>query len=386
MKKILLIAPLSTVNFGKSSTGGVDSVCQNLLRELVQKKNTNYLYKILAFNPNANANDPDEIFKIKNIEIIITPARSKTGLIRSGLISQAIKIAKISREFAPDIIHAHAIHWIISPPRNTITIASAHGYKWIGRTPSSWISDLLHTKIIPSLSDHYIDRYTCVGEKLRSAIRRDSKKPIDVVYNPIDHEYFSAFSLRRRTSSKTINLVTCSMLTERKNVALALKITSQLKSQGLPVTLTIIGGHTDPKQLNKLVELSKKLQIEENITYTGHLNKQQIIEHYLAATLGIFCSTEETFGLVPIEMLATGLPLLTTSVGILQEQRDIFAKLGVQYIEGDNFSIEDAMIMNLISTYNPQPTIAWLETNFSARAIVNKYENLYSGVSQPHTS
>ncbi|MGL6172214.1 MAG: glycosyl transferase family 1, partial [Vibrio sp.] len=48
MKKILLIVPLTTLEWGTKNAGGVDSVCQMLVRELAQQERP-YHYRVLAF-------------------------------------------------------------------------------------------------------------------------------------------------------------------------------------------------------------------------------------------------------------------------------------------------------------------------------------------------
>ncbi|MBJ6911393.1 glycosyl transferase family 1, partial [Vibrio cholerae] len=50
MSKILLIMPLSTLNWGEKNLGGVDSVCQMLVRQLAQQERP-YHYRVLAFEP-----------------------------------------------------------------------------------------------------------------------------------------------------------------------------------------------------------------------------------------------------------------------------------------------------------------------------------------------
>lgn len=59
MKKVLLIMPISTLNWGEKNAGGVDSVCQMLVRELASRTQPlKYRYRVLAFDPKSKSNIP----------------------------------------------------------------------------------------------------------------------------------------------------------------------------------------------------------------------------------------------------------------------------------------------------------------------------------------
>ncbi|MDE1209567.1 hypothetical protein [Vibrio aestuarianus] len=63
MRKILLVVPLSTVKWGNENTGGVDSVCQQIVRFLAENPPDGYIYEILAIKVGVS---DVELFKSKS--------------------------------------------------------------------------------------------------------------------------------------------------------------------------------------------------------------------------------------------------------------------------------------------------------------------------------
>lgn len=45
------------------------------------------------------------------------------------------------------------------------------------------MNDLFHVRIVPWLSNLYIDEYTCVGNILKDSLVRDTNKPISLIEN-----------------------------------------------------------------------------------------------------------------------------------------------------------------------------------------------------------
>ncbi|MDE1219914.1 hypothetical protein MCT05_02580 [Vibrio aestuarianus] len=92
--------------------------------------------------------------------------------------------------------------------------------------------------------------------------------------------------------------------------------------------------------------------------------------------LPFFLSKEETFGLAPLEMLATGLPLISTRVGILDEQYAFFKESGVLFVDLENTtnSVKDCLdFLNKPHEIDRE----LLANRFSANSIVQQYQNVY---------
>jgi glycosyltransferase involved in cell wall biosynthesis len=113
------------------------------------------------------------------------------------------------------------------------------------------------------------------------------------------------------------------------------------------------------------------------VIFVGVLDRDAIVQEYQCADIGVFFSEQETFGLAPLEMLAAGLPLLSTPVGILGEQINDFVDLGVKFVNF-NDEIEHAATSLLQLVGEVERTMEYLRKNYSVSTIVKSYERLYN--------
>lgn len=381
MKKILLVVPLSTLNWGSKNAGGVDSVCQMLVEYLSKREHSPYLYRILAFDPFCAEPYTGKVIKLSPfVEVVTCPTNEKRfGLPILGIVATALRVREQVRLFSPDIIHSHIQAWLIGIFTSANKIATIHSYKKIGRKPVSPLNDLLYEKIVPWLSGFFTNQYTCVGDLLYRALSADIKKTIKVIGNPIDNAYFSLV-YNKDESSNTINLVTCALISRSKRIDKVILLVDKLKKANQNVMLKIIGPNVDDVYYQELIQIVDELDLSKQIDFLGRLGRNQIINEYKQSNLGVFFSKQETFGLTPLEMLAAGLPLLTTSVGILDERKQVFAEKGVKFINNDaDFDIED--IIKWLNTATDSAK-EYVRQEFSVANVVRQYEELYKETSR----
>ncbi|EGQ9613290.1 glycosyl transferase family 1, partial [Vibrio cholerae] len=149
MKKVLLIMPISTLNWGEKNAGGVDSVCQMLVRELA-KSSGNYFYRVLAFDPFCQVKYTGEVINLsENVQVIRCPSNEKRIIRLPGIISTNLRVLEQVKLFNPDIVHSHINSWLIGVNNKLRRIATLHSYKGIGRKSVSKMNDLFHIRIVP---------------------------------------------------------------------------------------------------------------------------------------------------------------------------------------------------------------------------------------------
>ncbi len=69
----------------------------------------------------------------------------------------------------------------------------------------------------------------------------------------------------------------------------------------------------------ELREQAERLGVAENVTLAGFVSDQELAAHYAAATLYVFPSLSEGFGLPPLEAMAQGLPVAASTASCLPE-------------------------------------------------------------------
>jgi glycosyltransferase involved in cell wall biosynthesis len=95
--------------------------------------------------------------------------------------------------------------------------------------------------------------------------------------------------------------------------------------------LAVVGG--DAGELaQSWKNLARDLGAGPRVTWTGHLEGRELVDAYAAADVFSLISRDENFGMVAVEALACGLPILVTrEVGVWEEVSDAHVGMGVDY-------------------------------------------------------
>lgn len=83
--------------------------------------------------------------------------------------------------------------------------------------------------------------------------------------------------------------------------------------------LILVGGNgrSDPEQ-KRLFQLADQLGVVSQVRFFGSVPHTELVEYYAAMDMLVLASHYESFGLVGLEALACGRPVVTTPVGILK--------------------------------------------------------------------
>ncbi|MFC2020553.1 glycosyltransferase [Chloroflexota bacterium] len=98
--------------------------------------------------------------------------------------------------------------------------------------------------------------------------------------------------------------------------------------------LVIIGGDENSQpEVERLKRLSRELHIEDSVTFFGSIKQERLPYFYSAADVCVIPSYYESFGLVALESLACGTPVVANDVG---DFRDIIRQGETGYVITDN--------------------------------------------------
>lgn len=112
--------------------------------------------------------------------------------------------------------------------------------------------------------------------------------------------------------SQNIVLLTVSRLIPWKGIEICLEAVSHLED--LPVSLRIVGNGEPDYELS-LQELAQRLGVSERVEFVGAVPPSQIAEEYRTADLFVLASYFEAFGIVLVEAMAAGVPIVATNAG-----------------------------------------------------------------------
>ncbi|RZB30131.1 MAG: hypothetical protein SRB1_02411 [Desulfobacteraceae bacterium Eth-SRB1] len=148
----------------------------------------------------------------------------------------------------------------------------------------------------------------------------------------------------------------------------------------------VIGGHGPLKE--RLFSLSKELRLDWSIRFAGFISEAELPDYYRMADIFILPTLElEGFGLITLEALASGVPVLGTPVGGTVE---ILSRFNPRYLFKDTSS--EAMAELIIKTcqeFKDNPKLwqdvssqcrLFVEENYSWEKNVDLLEKLIAGV------
>lgn len=141
--------------------------------------------------------------------------------------------------------------------------------------------------------------------------------PAEVIPTGIDLDQFSQgdgnrFRARHDIPPDRPVLVLVSRLAFEKNIEFILRALVRIKAEVPDVLLVIAGEGPAQRDLERLAE---QLGLADNTRFLGYLNRDGSLEDcYRAGTAFMFASRTETQGLVLLEAMALGVPVVSTAV------------------------------------------------------------------------
>lgn len=164
---------------------------------------------------------------------------------------------------------------------------------------------------------------TAIKKILRA---RGVKTPIEIIPSGINIENFrkdtgerNAVRNKYKVGDNDILLITVSRISKEKNIKFLLRAFGEIRKKANNVKFLIVGDGAIKKELE---EISKKLHLEKNIIFTGLVSREKIVGLYQASDIFVFASLTETQGLVAVEAMATGLPVVAIRASGIEDMVD----------------------------------------------------------------
>jgi glycosyltransferase involved in cell wall biosynthesis len=161
---------------------------------------------------------------------------------------------------------------------------------------------------------------------------------IITLFNPVDVSWFHSFAQNHRVQQTPGHrFIYVGQLIDRKNVATVIRAFAAIRTE--LDTLTIVG---DGPLAQSLHELAQNLGISDLVFFAGHQNQEELAELYAASHTLILASTNEVWGLVVNEALASGLHVVVTNkCGVAEFVQDME---GVYICSTNQESIQGALL------------------------------------------
>lgn len=291
--------------------GGAERLVVDVVRELSTRKGVEVQLVSLS--------DGNE-FTYLSAAIIpeIIPARIILSISGKSFINIG-RLDDFFDRFNPHIIHSHlfeadlAARWHIRPGARYFL--TAHSNTEEIQKPS--LRSLSTRKGMGFIYDHRIirkklmqchDNIIAVSEDTRDYFLKnlpELKHSVHHLPNAIDLRFFKGGRRCDLNRANPLKMISVGRLHPNKNQILQLDIAAGLKQRGIPFRLHILG---EGENRNELEVRIMSLNLQEEVKLPGNVDNVQ--EHLGNADLFIHTSIREAFGLVMVEAMACGLPVV----------------------------------------------------------------------------
>jgi len=156
---------------------------------------------------------------------------------------------------------------------------------------------------------------------LLSYIRSNYRKKVKIIPHGVDIRRFNVKNennYRKKLGMKKEEILVLSVqrLVLKKGIKYLLYAMSMVVKEDPNVKLVIIGEGPEKPQLIKLI---KKMKITKNVKIAGFVGSEVLPKYYSACDIFVLHSLYEQFGIVLLEAMACGKPVVSTKVGAIPE-------------------------------------------------------------------
>lgn len=282
-----------------------------------------------------------------------------------------------------DIIHAHCCVWAgyaamkLSEKMQTPYVVTEHATLFqLHKDEISGENNAVITKVFQNAA-----KVICVSRAFGRLLEEYTDN-IEVIGNVVDCEQFKVIENRNEGCRF---LTVCYMEEEaqlyKKGMDILIKAWAKIVPK-YPDARLIIGG--GGKSLEKVVEWTKEYQVTESVEFLGALKREQVVEQMQMCDCFVLPSRYETFGVVYIEAMACGKPVIAVANGGPDDFVHDFNGILIQPEQEEELvQALEKMIRNLGQQellYQPERIAAYVEEKFSYRAIAEQLEKVYKEV------
>lgn len=276
----------------------------------------------------------------------------------------------------PDLIHAHVGLWAgkaalsLSERIQVPFVITEHSSRVFGNRFNNVQRKALQT--VYQKAAKVITVSSALGRHIQNEFEVDH---VEVIPNVVDTDRFGAQSLKKERDVFTI--ISVGNLKASKRFDLLIEAFALVHSQYPKTTLEIIGeGH----EKQKLQNLIQQYELSTSAKLRGAVLHSELPAYFNRSDLFVLPSDIETFGVVFIEALASGTPVIGTKCGgpedIINDEN------GILVSKDNKKALSDAIVSIITNHENYNQTIIAEQAKFrySPGKIAEMHEKLYQTI------
>ena len=289
--------------------GGAQRLALDICLELQKREDT--VVCVISF-----VDENDFPFLTQNLDVQIVPASIQLSITHKNVLN-VDALQKAIEDFAPDVIHTHLFEAEIVSRSCYYPKAKwfSHCHDNMRQFRNFGIKTLFNKELLTNFYEklYLMSRYKANGGTTFVAISHDTEayfrrtaQPYRVALlpNAIDYEKFH--NTEPRVGHTKLKLINVGSYQDKKNQRFLIDLAVKLQTQGVDFELNLLG---DGENFNTISELIKDRNLSDKVFQRGNVGN---VEEYLwQSDIYVHSAYYEPFGLVLLEAMAAGLPVVT---------------------------------------------------------------------------
>lgn len=216
-----------------------------------------------------------------------------------------------------------------------------------------------------------LTKLICVSQALADRINSVFGVEGSVVNNIVDIDY--NLGMKKEKTDKKVKIVSVGRLTPQKKIDDIIKALAKVDLSKDSWELTIVGSGPLEEELKNLTQ---QVGLDSNIHFVGLKSHEEVCQIYSKSDFFCLASDYETFGVVFVEAMSFGLPVIGTRCG--GPEYIINKNNGLLVERGDIDGLAEAIktMMNTYKSYSAESIIVEVKAKYSPEAIVPRITNI----------
>lgn len=282
----------------------------------------------------------------------------------------------VEKHGKPDVIHAHSVirgGWAASELLSNLALDIP---LIITEHSSTFARNLLsdYNLSLAKKGFNYADKIIAVSPSLKEElINYTDENKITVIPNLVNMDRFKPIS-DKILNHNVFTFFSVAFLEYNKGMDFLIKSFAKAFKGNKDVRL-VIGGNGTQKE--KLIKLTQDLDVYKQIVFLGELTRTEVVEQMQNCDSFVLASRYETFGVVYIEALASGKPIIATKCGGPEYIVNKNNGLLVNVDDLDDLSNKMMYMFENRNKFSEEEIIENCRIRFSATSVAEQIKGVY---------
>jgi glycosyltransferase involved in cell wall biosynthesis len=295
---------------------------------------------------------------------------------RRVAIFKKMFVEYIAKEGLPNIVHLHSFFY----GDLALWIKTNYHIPYIVTEHSTAFSrNLLSKKELLYAKKVYTNASEClaVSEMFASLLKHKTTIDFNYLPNIVNLSFFNQGICSKIRENGIFQFINIARLQNKKNHVMLIKSFKKVFATKEHIKLLIVGDGPEYRSLSKLIEeegLSSQVQLH------GFAKREEVRTLLQQSNAFVLSSINETFGVVLIEALSCGIPVISTKCGgpesiIVNDKIGLLSEVDEDFLANTMLRLYDN-----ISEYDSEYLREYTKNNFSEEVVIRKLLNFYKKI------